>query len=325
MRAVHLALATLAATLTVANGAFPGAMPARGPTPAAATEHPSLSYGRSIGSPTEGRLVGGKHLDETSYLRILPADAAGDVRWGLAPLVDMIDHAARAVRRQFPGTITSVGHLSREGGGEIDRHRSHESGRDADVGFFISTADGRQLLPTHCVPFRSDGAAPGWPGATFDDARNWALLAALLGDPDGRVTHVFVASPLRARLLAFAERVGAPGPLRLRAAEVMQQPHGALPHDDHFHIRIACPAGMSGCVENPAPRPRTLGMTLAHRRPRPGEASRARVTPAPRRVTSQPTPVPGPEGGARRPGEKPQAEPIAPPALLAAPVDDVDG
>ena len=32
----------------------------------------------------------------------------------------------------------------------------------------------------------------------------------------------------------------------------MVQPHGTLPHDDHFHVRIACPGGHAGCIENPA-------------------------------------------------------------------------
>ena len=28
--------------------------------------------------------------------------------------------------------------------------------------------------------FRGDGTAPSWPGALFDDARNWALVSAIL-------------------------------------------------------------------------------------------------------------------------------------------------
>src|SRR5258708_40369091 len=109
----------------------------------------------------------------------------------------MSDRAARQVPRQYPDAITSVGHLSRQGGGEVERHRSHESGRDADLGFFIRNANGRQLLPSHFVPFRPDGEAVEWPGAHFDDAKNWALIAALIGDPQAHVTHVFVATPLR--------------------------------------------------------------------------------------------------------------------------------
>jgi len=52
---------------------------------------------------------GGMHLDETAYLRVLPVYAGGDVRWGLEPLVAMIDRAARSVRRQFHDAVTSVG------------------------------------------------------------------------------------------------------------------------------------------------------------------------------------------------------------------------
>ena len=119
----------------------------------------------------------------------------------------MVDRAARTVRRQFPDAITCVGHLSREGGGEVDRHRSHESGRDVDVGFFVRSAGGKQLLEQHFVPFRADATAPSWPGAHFDDAKNWAFVAAILNDDQARVSHVFVASALRARLLAYAERI----------------------------------------------------------------------------------------------------------------------
>lgn len=213
--------------------------------------------GKSVGSPTEGHLVGGARLADAPHLRVVPVYANGDVRWGVEPLVGMIDRAARSVRKQFPDAVLSVGHLSKPGGGELDRHASHESGRDADVGFYIKNQIGKPIYEDHFVAFTGDGAAPSWPGARFDDARNWALVAALVGDGQARVTHIFVATPLRARLLAHAEKIGAPQNLRVRAAEVMAQPKGSLPHDDHFHVRIACPSGMDKCVELPTARRRT--------------------------------------------------------------------
>jgi penicillin-insensitive murein endopeptidase len=294
-------IAALGATLSTAAGSFPAA----------------LRFGRSIGSPTEGRLVGGMHLDEAPYIRVEPADASGDVRWGLAPLVTMVDRAARAVARQFPGTITSVGHLSRRGGGDVERHRSHESGRDADVAFFVRGPGGHQWLAPHFVAFRGDGTAPTWPGARFDDAKNWAFLAALLGDSEARVTHVFVSTPLRARLLAYAERVGAPEGLRLRAADVMRQPRAALAHDDHFHVRIACPLAMSGCVEDPAPRPRSPAAAFRTARPRGVEPVHTRVTPAPHRAQPDPEGTPS--------ATHPIASPPAAPASLLSAKSDVDG
>jgi penicillin-insensitive murein endopeptidase len=271
------------------------------------------------------------HLEEAPYLRITPADAAGDVRWGLEPLVTMLDRAARAVRRQFSDTVTSVGHLSREGGGEIQRHRSHESGRDADVGFYVRTASGRPLLATHFVPFRSDGSAVGWPGAYFDDAKNWALVAALIEDAEAHVTHLFVAAPLRARLLAHAERMGVRPGLRVRAAELMQQPHGALPHDDHFHVRIGCPAHMSGCVENPALRVHRPAPMFAHGRRGDttriaGAAAAAVTTPAHRRPLPAPSLAPVVPPAGEPEGNDAEGEAAGtPPASMRVPIDDVDG
>ena len=324
MRSAPLALTALVASLTLATGAFPESAPKHATTARAALGPAAIRFGRSIGSPTEGHLLGGMHLDETAYVRIVPADAAGDVRWGLEPLVAMVDRAARAVRRQFPDTITSVGHLSREGGGEVERHRSHESGRDADIGFYARSANGRQLFASHFVPFRANGAAAGWPGAYFDDAKNWALIAAMLNDSEARVTHVFVAAPLRARLLAYAERSGVPVPLRVRAAEVMQQPRGALPHDDHFHVRIACPAHMGGCVENPMLRPRSPAPL--HPMVAAGRRGPAPYGPGvfPLRRSPPPPLAPAHSPGNSHPNES-RDETGAPPASIVAPVDDADG
>jgi penicillin-insensitive murein DD-endopeptidase len=328
VRPSHLAWTSLVAALTFSTGAFPGASPSRRTAARAVTLGPAaLRFGRSIGSPTDGHLVGGSHLDDASYLRVVPAYANSDVRWGLEPLVGMLDRAARQVRRQFPDTVTSFGHLSRLGGGDLDRHHSHESGRDADIGFFIRSATGRPLLPSHFVQFTSEGTAPSWPGAYFDDAKNWTFVSALVTDPEAHVTHIFVAAPLRARLLAYAERMGAPASIRMRAAEVLQQPHGALPHDDHFHVRIGCPAHMSGCVENPAVRthrgPAALGASA------PIAAHGRRGAPSHGLVTHPPTPPePLPAGPAQAPTDGTHDEdpsPDAPPAAMPVPIDDVDG
>jgi penicillin-insensitive murein endopeptidase len=211
-----------------------------------------MPMGRSLGSPTEGRLVGGAHLESAPYLRVMPADQAGDVRWGLGSLVGMVHRAAQKVRHAFPGAVLNVGHLSKREGGNIEQHASHESGRDVDLPFYVEDAGGRQLFAEHMVAFRGDGTSLAWPGARFDDAKNWALVAAVLDDPAARVTHIFVSSPLRQRLLAYAAHAGIPEGLRTRAAFAMVQPRGTLPHDDHFHVRIACPGSMTSCIENPA-------------------------------------------------------------------------
>jgi penicillin-insensitive murein endopeptidase len=322
-------LLTLAAVVIAADA---GAVPPTYVRAGHVTTIARIPAGRSLGSPTDGHLVGGAHLEATPYLRVVPVYQAGDVRWGLGSLVMLLDDAARAVHRQFADAVMSVGHLSRQGGGDVDRHASHESGRDADIGFYIHSQTGRPLYSDHFVPFKGDATAPTWPGAYFDDARNWALVSALLADPHARITYVFVATPIRARLLAYAERLGAPVALRTRAAELMVQPRGSLPHDDHFHVRIGCPADSRGCIELPTA---TRGRRIAH-----GPAGHVHIGPgggSPASVPSPatthmipeanppPTVVPPEVEDHDDPPNRDVTPDDAPPAAWTAPIDDVDG
>jgi penicillin-insensitive murein endopeptidase len=278
-----------------------------------------LQPGRSIGSPTEGRLVGGSRLGDAPYLRIVPSYSQGDVRWGVEPLVGAIDRAARSVRKQFADSVLSVGHLSKSGGGELDRHASHESGRDADIGFYVKDQKGKPIYADHFVAFRGDGTATSWPGALFDDARNWAFIASIVGDGHAHVTHIFVSTPIRQRLLAYAAKIGAPGNLRVRASELMAQPHGALPHDDHFHIRVACPAGMDKCIEQPLahhkkkhPHQSAHGSTAtAHAKPGPSSSKSHEAPPAAKPEKPAPPPSASDESSAAS-DSSPSLAPIVP-------------
>ncbi|MFO0677962.1 MAG: penicillin-insensitive murein endopeptidase [Polyangiaceae bacterium] len=334
MRAFLSALGVFAAVTTTSVGALSGATGASGA--AATTGKPPVAqsgigsaavhFGRSVGSPTEGHLIGGSRVEESPALRISPAYVDGDVRWGLGPLVGMIDRASRQVRRQFPDAVLAVGHLSRKGGGAVDRHHSHESGRDADLAFYVRTAGGKPLTAERFVAFKGDGTAGTWPGAHFDDARNWALVSALLTDREARVAHLFVATPLRARLLAYAERVGASPSLRARAAEVMVQPHGALPHDDHFHVRIACPSGMTGCIEFPtvAKRPPKTSPAAHPSRARDKGTSATPATPGTPGTKGAAKPAPSrtaPNAPERGPSNAKTA-PASPPSTSPTPTKD---
>lgn len=327
----------------LAVGGHAGAQPPRTArlstsAPLGPREPGHVAGGRSIGSPTEGHLLGGTRIEESPWLRIVPCHRDEDVRWGLESLVSLIDRAARGVRKQFPDSVLSVGHISRHDGGEVDMHASHESGRDADLGFYVVNQQGKSIFAEHFVPFLGDGTAPSWPGAKFDDARNWALVAGLVGDGRARVSYLFVASPLRARLLTYAQRIGAPYSIRVRASEVMAQPHGSLPHDDHFHVRISCPAGMEGCIEYPTKNV-ARSRRLLHARPREHVARDATPappgppSPTPLLPMTAPTHAAAPSRGRVPTDDLPaipaqQASPptiAPPPAVLDGPIDDVDG
>ncbi|MFO0546965.1 MAG: penicillin-insensitive murein endopeptidase [Polyangiaceae bacterium] len=197
--------------------------------------------GKSIGSPSEGHLQGGRELRASKELRTI-----GAYRWGLPELVGMLERAAGRVADKHEGAVLTVGDLSRKGGGDIAGHKSHESGRDADVGFYL-VKNGAQFFPARFAHIDEEGRAIGLRGVRFDDARNWTLVESFLTDRETRPLQIFVARHLRKRLLEHAAKIGASSSVRARAAEVLLQPKRALPHDDHFHVRIACPKGQKDC------------------------------------------------------------------------------
>ncbi|WP_437303499.1 penicillin-insensitive murein endopeptidase [Sorangium sp. So ce388] len=238
----------------------------------------------SVGHPNEGHLEGGVRLDTSRKdIRVVPAYAHADVRWGLPALVGMIERAARGVARRFPGAVLDVGDLSRQQGGEVHRHNSHESGRDVDLGFYALDARGKQVHAPFFLRFNARLASTNMPGARFDLPRNWLLVQHLLTDPRARVSHIFVSDPLRSALIAHAKRIGVSRALLVRAQLAMMQPTGSEPHDDHMHVRISCPGAMRGsCIElaKNAPSFRT--------RARMAKMARALRTPAARSPAARP-------------------------------------
>ncbi|MCU0681366.1 MAG: penicillin-insensitive murein endopeptidase [Polyangiaceae bacterium] len=294
-----------------------------------APEPPSAS----LGAPNDGRLVGGARLDDSPSLRVYPARAGRDRRWALPELVGMLERSAARVALASPGSMLSVGDLSQRGGGDISLHHSHESGRDADVGFYAMTAAGRGFVGADFISFGPDGRSIDGRAIVFDDARNWSLVESWLSDPRAKVTHLFVADHLRARLLAHARRAGAPAALRARAAFAMQQPRHALSHDDHFHVRIACPPRTQpGCVEWPvARRPRHVARarrghpaTAVHppgRRPAAPALAGAHGPPGSPGSLGSPG-SPGSPGSRSTPARRPPADLRTPPTLHAAPAHE---
>ncbi|MFO0593216.1 MAG: penicillin-insensitive murein endopeptidase [Polyangiaceae bacterium] len=200
----------------------------------------------SIGAPNKGRLQGGIKLKSSRSLKVREHAHS----WGLPALVKLLQRAAGKVAKHHPKSVMLVGDLSQKSGGSLVGHNSHQTGRDADVGFYVANSTGKPAAMNRFVAFDGTGKSQAVTWAQFDDARNWALVEALLTDKDTTVRYIFVSMPLRARVLAFAKKEKVAKDLYQRAETVLMSPRDADVHDDHFHVRIACPEGMKGfCIE----------------------------------------------------------------------------
>ena len=208
----------------------------------------------SIGAPNKGRLVGAVKLHASRALKIKERAQA----WALPELVKLLQRAAGKVAKKHPRSVMLVGDLSAKRGGAMTGHNSHQTGRDADVGFYIANSKGKPAAMKRFVAFDGAGKSAQVTWAQFDDARNWALVEALLTDKDSPARYIFVSVPLRTRLLAYAAKQNVSKDLRAKAATAMMSPRDADVHDDHFHVRIGCPESMKAtCAEESLARPGT--------------------------------------------------------------------
>jgi penicillin-insensitive murein endopeptidase len=154
------------------------------------------------------------------------------------------------------------------------------------VGYYVTNSKGKPMAVKRFIPFDDAGNARDTPGVRFDDARNWAMVEAMLKDEKAGVHYLFTTNSLRARLLTYATKKHVAKELIEKAAAAMMSPGDAEPHDDHMHVRISCPESMGdACVEEAvareAPEPASPPPPAAEERPaapgalaqRPGEGS----------------------------------------------------
>ncbi len=193
---------------------------------------------RSVGGTHAGTLIDGRCLrpEGPGYVLRDPSAACGTDE-----AVHLLMFALGELLREFPDTPPVViGTLSRPGGGPVPPHKSHQSGRDVDVGLFAS--NGRPLGDFEELDIEA-----------IDFDKTFFLMANLLAS--GRVVRILVNYALQPHLVEAAGNMGYD---EHQLAWMFQYPRGpkadaglvrhAPGHRRHFHVRFACPEGDAGCV-----------------------------------------------------------------------------
>lgn len=206
----------------------------------------------SVGKPSGGYLVAGRRLpDSGEGFTTKEVWRARGVRYGTDELVDLLVAVGRQLA-QSPGEKLVVADLSIRNGGEAKRwHRSHQSGRDVDLVYFMRDAEGRPMEADAMRVFDQNGVARDGSGITIDIPRTWELVRSLITAREAIVQWVFMYQPIANKLLEHAIAKGEPEHLIVRAQLVMKQPGDSAPHDDHIHVRVYCTERdrAYGCVD----------------------------------------------------------------------------
>ncbi len=198
----------------------------------------------SIGDVSDGFLVQAHRLgDPNPNTAFLPVQFRRGLVFTTDELAELVTRSAASVAQEFPESVVYLGNFSASHGGDIPYSVSHNSGRDCDVAFFMKDANGAPYVPPDLIELDESGVAiveelpqPYY----FDVERNWALIQALLSNDHDRLQYIFVSQGLKNLLLEYAQNKGVPTEMIAAADEILQQPSGSLPHNDHFHLRVFC-------------------------------------------------------------------------------------
>lgn len=211
---------------------------------------------RSVGSAHRGHLVNGFELplDGQHHAFFGPVEDRKS-NFATLELAALIGRAARVVAAAMPGGHPlMLGDCSVAGGGDIERHASHRTGRDVDMLFFRVDSSGAPALADGFLRFDGRGHCRSRRScdARLDVPRTWWLLRTLLASQEPAVQYAFVSRPIRGLLLRYAQSRGEHPELLRRAKKILRQPRSAAKHDDHVHLRTYCTPEdqKSGCLDH---------------------------------------------------------------------------
>jgi LysM repeat protein/murein endopeptidase len=189
-------------------------------------ESSGFSITASIGRPYQGRLTNGIPFpNQFQGYTLRDPERSYATPEAIGTVLDAID----AVQEQYPGTCDLYfGDFSHVSGGWINMHRSHQNGRDADLGMY---AKGNRPLDTF-APMNEE---------ILDVPKTWCFIESLLRSQ--HVQYIFLDHRIQRLLHEYAlSRGGDPSYLEAlfgnNRGSTMQHVRG---HYDHMHVRFYTP------------------------------------------------------------------------------------
>ena len=205
-------------------------------------EAASEGRSRAIGGYARGCLAGAEQLPETGptwqAMRL-----SRNRNWAHPAMVDFLQDLSRFAATQPGWEGLYVGDISQPRGGPVTGHASHQIGMDADVWMLppqrldLSRAERENLS---AVSLRRER------GAYVNDLwteQNWAILREAASDP--RVARIFL----------FPGAVVWMCDNETGNRDYLRRIRPWYGHDAHFHVRLNCPSGSPGCVDQAPPPP----------------------------------------------------------------------
>lgn len=195
----------------------------------------------TYGSYAKGCLAGAEQLPETGptwqAMRL-----SRNRNWGHPELVDMVKNLSRFAAQQPGWNGLYVGDISQPRGGPmLTGHASHQVGLDADIWMLPPTSLSLSRKQRENISSISTRRANGAYVNSSWTRSHHEIIKAAAKDP--RVERIFVFPGAKVQMCD--DERGDRSYLRK-----IRPWYG---HHYHFHVRLACPKGEQGCVNQAAP------------------------------------------------------------------------
>jgi penicillin-insensitive murein endopeptidase len=213
------------------------------------TDGSSISFGR----PSRGYLIDGVKLpDKGDGFTTREVWSLRGNRFGTDELVTLLKGVAKRMKKKAKDARLVVADLSNNGGGaSLEFHRSHQSGRDVDILYYMRDIENLPVEPEAMIPVDRRLRAVDQSGMTIDVPRTWALVKELLTAEEAMVQYIFMYQPIAESLIDYAKSKNEDPVLITRAMRACKQPGDSAPHNDHMHVRVYCAETdrQFGCVD----------------------------------------------------------------------------
>lgn len=194
-------------------------------------------HSESHGSANNGTLVNGEKLPPHAAYVVRSTRRAWGTNQTISYLMAGFDH----MHKRFPNLPRIAIHdLSKEGGGPLKPHLSHQTGRDADIGYY-HTKCGRRDCEYRVVRASELNAEYQW-----ELFRYWI--------DNNQAEYIFVDYTLQEAMYNHAKEKGVSS---AKLSEYFQYPRGRHTrrgvirhepgHQNHFHVRFRCAASDRNC------------------------------------------------------------------------------
>lgn len=205
---------------------------------------------QAIGAVNKGRLENGinlhKFFGEIKDRGVEVIRPERKAYYATNELTHIMDIISKMSYNLTPGYKSSIGDVSKEKGGKLFRHKSHQMGVDADIAFYFKNKTFQGYLASAVAVNKLH---PDW---MYE--QQWTMFKKI--QETGFIDRIFIHPLMKKKLCEHAIKLGElkKDDTKSLAAQTLRRLVPEKDHHDHYHLRVKCSSAQVRCRQMAEPR-----------------------------------------------------------------------